>query len=196
MAEEEEEDPKQQVADVISQRSGNSGVKKLIGLSLVAALMVGVAAFAGSKMGRASSTPATTQATDHPESEQADAYKEPKGHGAEPAKLSPGSSAYYDLEPIIVNLDEPRLARYIRASIVLSIKPENHKKVSNLIEQRKPELKSFLTVYLAGCTLEDVRGPKNLNRIRREILNAFNDQLFPGTKPLIDEVLFKEFAVQ
>jgi flagellar basal body-associated protein FliL len=100
------------------------------------------------------------------------------------------------MEPTIVNLDEPRLARYIRASIVLAVRGENFKAVSELVDKKKPELKSWLTVYLAGCSLEDVRGPKNLNRICREVREAFNEQLWPGGKPLIEKVLLKEFAVQ
>jgi len=103
---------------------------------------------------------------------------------------------YYDFEPIVVNLDEPRLARYIRVTITLAIRKENASAVVALLEKRKPELKNWLTVFFASCTLEEVRGAPNLNRLRREILDNFSQQLWPEQKPLINHVLFKEFAVQ
>jgi flagellar basal body-associated protein FliL len=103
---------------------------------------------------------------------------------------------YIDFEPITVNLNEPRLARYVRATVTLALKEDSEKAAAAAIEKKKPELKNYLTVYLAGCTLEDVRGPRNLNRIRREMQDALNDQLWPDGKGLIDHVLFKEFAVQ
>jgi flagellar basal body-associated protein FliL len=57
-------------------------------------------------------------------------------------------------------------------------------------------LKNWLTIYLSSQTIEDIGGDKNLRRIQSQILDAFNERLFPNTKPKIKEVLFKEFAVQ
>jgi len=102
---------------------------------------------------------------------------------------------YKDFEPITVNLDEPRLARYIRATITVAVLPDDLDKVSSLIDDKMPVLRDWLTVYLASCTLDDVRGAANLNRIRREVLDAFNQQLWPDQKPKIHDVLFKEFTV-
>lgn len=103
---------------------------------------------------------------------------------------------YVDFEPITANLDEPRLARYIRATIILCIRSKDREVALERINKKKKELRNWLTVYLNGLTLEDVRGSKNLNRIRREIQEACNQQLWPKRRPLIDHVLFKEFAVQ
>lgn len=105
---------------------------------------------------------------------------------------------YIDFEAITANLNEPRLARYIRSTITLAIRNKDHGQVFELLDtkNRKKELRNWLTVYLSGLTLEDVRGPKKLNRIRREIQESFNQQLWPNRRPLIDHVLFKEFAVQ
>jgi flagellar basal body-associated protein FliL len=102
---------------------------------------------------------------------------------------------YYDFEPIIVNLDEPRLARYIRATITVAIKPTSEEAAKAMLDKHKPELKNWLTLYFSSCTLDSVRGATNLNRLRREILDAFSQQLWPDQKPLIDHVLFKEFGV-
>jgi flagellar basal body-associated protein FliL len=103
---------------------------------------------------------------------------------------------YYDFEPIIVNLDEPRMARYVRVSITLAIKGENAEAAKAILERRKPELKNWLTVFFASCTIEEARGSANLNRLRREILDNFSQQLWPDQPSMINHVLFKEFAVQ
>lgn len=107
-----------------------------------------------------------------------------------------GQFAYYDMQAITVNLYEPRLARYLRTTLTLAFRPENYEAGTEMIQKKLPELRSWLTVYLSGCTLEDVRGPKNLNRIRREIHDSFNRQLWPDNKPLIEKVFLKEFVVQ
>ncbi|RPI58247.1 MAG: flagellar basal body-associated FliL family protein [Planctomycetaceae bacterium] len=103
---------------------------------------------------------------------------------------------YYDFGPIVVNLDERKMIRYVRVTVILSIRKENWSDAKEILEKKKPELKSWLNVYFAGCTLEDVRGPKNLNRIRQEIAESINDQLWHNSKPLVDEVLFGDIAIQ
>jgi hypothetical protein len=44
--------------------------------------------------------------------------------------------------------------------------------------------------------VEDTRGEKNLRRMQVQISDAFNEGLFPNTKPRIKRVLFKEFSIQ
>jgi flagellar basal body-associated protein FliL len=184
MAEEEEKE----VAQTIKKSGGLSPKLKVVIVVGLAVAIIGISAAVGGFMARsatAAAAPAQASQTTQPAEEPA----------AGEAK-SDVQYTYYEMEPTIVNLDEPRLARYIRASIVLAVKGENFKAVSELVDKKKPELKSWLTVYLAGCSLEDVRGPKNLNRICREVREAFNEQLWPGGKPQIEKVLLKEFAVQ
>jgi len=103
---------------------------------------------------------------------------------------------YKDLEPITVNLDEPRLARYVHATITLAIPEEEFAAAAPAIDAKMLVLRDWLTVYLASLTLDEVRGPASLNRMRREILDAFNQELWPDQKPKIRKVLFKEFAVK
>lgn len=116
---------------------------------------------------------------------------------APPKPLEPALDdfSYYELEPITVNLDEPRMARYIRMAVTLAFRNEDLNQASKALELRKPELKSMLTEHLVGCTIEDVRGKQNFNRLRREIQDKFNERIWPD-KPLIHHVIFKEFAVQ
>jgi flagellar basal body-associated protein FliL len=64
------------------------------------------------------------------------------------------------------------------------------------LDEKKPIITNWLTVYLASLSLGDIRGESNLKRIQSQILDAFNEKLFPDSKPKIKNILFKEFAVQ
>lgn len=104
---------------------------------------------------------------------------------------------YYDLEPVVANLDSPGVTRYVRVTLTLEINPQiSAKKGTALIEEKKPLLTNWLTIYLAGLNLEEIRGDRNLKRVQSEILDAFNEKLFPDAKPQLKRVLFKEFAIQ
>ncbi len=104
---------------------------------------------------------------------------------------------YYHLEPVIANLDVDDVTRYVKASLTLEVSSEVDEKNGRVfIDEKKPILTNWLTVYLASLGLEDIRGDSNLKRIQSQVLDAFNEKLFPDSKPKIMSVLFKEFAVQ
>ncbi len=104
---------------------------------------------------------------------------------------------YYDLDPVVASLNEPSVTRYVRASLTLQISAQlDQSDGIALLDQKKPILINWLTVYLSGLTLDDIRGDKNLRSIQSIILESFNDQLFPDSKPQIKQVLIKEFPVQ
>jgi flagellar basal body-associated protein FliL len=104
---------------------------------------------------------------------------------------------YYDLEPVVANLNEPSVTRYVSASLTLQMSSElEQKEGTELLDKNKPILINWLTVFLSGLCLEDIRGDKNLKSIQVKICEAFNDQLFPDSKPQIKQVLIKGFPVQ
>jgi flagellar FliL protein len=104
---------------------------------------------------------------------------------------------YYDLEPVIANLDEPGVTRFVRVTLTLELSAElDQKKSVAFIQEKTPLLKNWLTIYLAGQSLENIRGDRNLRRVQSEILDYFNEKLFPDAKSQIKQVLFKEFAIQ
>jgi flagellar basal body-associated protein FliL len=104
---------------------------------------------------------------------------------------------YFDLDPVVANLDEPGVTRYIRVTLTLEVDQEiDKKKGEEFLKEKKPILTNWLAIYLAGLGLDDIRGNKNHMRIQSQILDAFNEKLFPGAKPQIKHILFKEFAVQ
>jgi flagellar basal body-associated protein FliL len=104
---------------------------------------------------------------------------------------------FYDLEPVVANLNVPGATRYVRAALTLEMSSKVDKEKGLVfLEEKKPLLTSWLTVYLASLSLEDIRGDGNLKRIQSQILDAFNEELFPDSKPHIKHILFKEFAIQ
>lgn len=104
--------------------------------------------------------------------------------------------AYYDFDLPPINLNVARLNRYIKATVTLAMRQDDSEQTVPLLEKRNVELKNWLMTYMAGLTLEEVQGQKNIQRIQREIRDAINEQLWPDRRPRIEQVLFKEFAVQ
>jgi flagellar basal body-associated protein FliL len=122
-----------------------------------------------------------------------------KGEGSKSEKVGvkEGEAWFFNLDPVVANLDEPGATRYIRTAFTLEMSPElNAEKGAALLEQKKPLIANLLTIYLAGLNIETTRGDKNLKRIQLELCDTFNEQLFPESKPMVKRVLIKEFAVQ
>jgi flagellar basal body-associated protein FliL len=176
-----------------------SDKKSLIGRLLpwiVMVVVVGVCAGAGFGLGRlfaGSRAPEAAESDSKPdESTQARDLKADD----DSAKDSKGVW-YYDLEPVVANLNEPRVTRYVRASLILEMSSDlDKKKGTALLDAKKPVLINWLFVHLSSLSLEDIRGDENLKRIQSRICEAFNEELFPDSKPQIKQILIKEFPVQ
>jgi len=113
------------------------------------------------------------------------------------AENSKGIWYYNDLEPVAANLNVPNATRYVRVTLTLELSSElDEVKGRKLLDAKKPALKNRLTLYLASLSIEDCTGTKNLMRIRSEILDAFNQELFPDSKPQIRKIYLKEFVIQ
>jgi flagellar basal body-associated protein FliL len=104
---------------------------------------------------------------------------------------------YYDLDPVVANLNEPSVTRYVRASLTLEMSSDmDVEKGVVFLDEKKPILINWLTVYLSSLALEDIRGDKNLRSIQSQVCDAFNEKLFPDSQSQIKQVLIKEFPVQ
>ncbi|MCK5565974.1 MAG: flagellar basal body-associated FliL family protein [Planctomycetes bacterium] len=108
-----------------------------------------------------------------------------------------GKSWQYDLESVVANLDEPGVTRYLRATITLKLSDEMDPEQGMLfMDEKALELRDWLTTYIAGLSLERIRGSRNQIRIKKEIRDHYNEILFPETKPFVVGIFFKDFAVQ
>ena len=160
---------------------------------VIMGVIVVVLAGSGFVLGRLFAKPGRPEASESIQEDSSVQAQESKSDDS--SKASKGTW-FYDLEPVVASLDEPSLTRYVRATITLEINsalPE--KEGMALIEKKKPVLTDWLAIYLASLTLEDARGGKNQKRIQAEILDNFNEVLFPDAKGQIKRILFKEFAV-
>jgi len=102
-----------------------------------------------------------------------------------------------EFDPVLANLDEPGVTRYVRVTVTLEMSPElDEVKGREFLGTKKMLVRDWLTTYLAGLGLEDVRGSRNLNRIKKDVLEECNKLLFPKGQPFVERIFFKEFAVQ
>ena len=190
---EQQEKPEKQEA----KKSEAGDKKSLIGRLLPKIILAVVLLFfagAGFTLGRmfaGSSTPQNPGDSQQDQSAQVEKL-EAKGSADDAQK-----TWYYDLDPVIANLDVADVTRYVRASLILEVSSEvDEKKGTAFLDEKKPILTNWLTVYLASLGLDDIRGDSSLKRIQSQVLDAFNEKLFPDSKPKIKHILFKEFAVQ
>lgn len=175
------------------------GKKSFIGRFLpwiIMGAVVAVSAGAGFGLGRLLAGPGAPPASEaDPQADQTDETQD-----LSPDEGSAGDSDkvwYYDLDPVIANLNEPGVSRYVRASFTLEMSAEtDQKKGAAFLDEKKPILTDMLFVYLSGLSLRDVQGDKNLKSVQSRIRELFNERLFPDSKPQIKRVLIKEFPVQ
>jgi len=176
-------------ADKSDEKTSGDGIVPWI----IMAVVVVICAGAGLGLGRL----LAGQAAETAESSQQNQSDETEDLKADDDSTTDSQNWYYDLEPVVANLDVPGVTRYVRVAITLDVSSEiNQKKGNAFFEEKKPLLTNWLTIYLASLGIEDIRGDKNLKRIQSQILDAFNERLFPDAKPQIKHILFKEFAIQ
>ena len=161
---------------------------------VITALIVVVLAGAGFAVGRLFGTRGRAQTVAAAEPARTG---EPVDQRVTGASKAADEGWFYDLDPVVANLNEPGVTRYARVALTLEVNGKApQKETAAALDQKKPLMKHWLTLYLANQTLEAVRGEKNLLRMQAQILDGFNQALFPNTKPQIQHILFKEFAIQ
>jgi len=101
------------------------------------------------------------------------------------------------IDPIVVNLNEGRLTRYLRVSIILSVEDLQKTIASAALTEIDPTIKDWLYSFLSDKTLDDIRGQDNQQKLRVEIQAGINSQLKSAGYPeYAKAVLFNEINVQ
>jgi flagellar basal body-associated protein FliL len=189
----QEDSKEEKPQDKTQEKTSSGGILHWI-IMAVAILLLAGAGFLSGRLFSDSGTPETAESSQQNLTTQEDSTK-----AEVPDLVGSGSQKvwYYDLEPVVANLDEPGVTRYVRATLILEMSSEvDAKKAVVFLEEKKPILMNWLTIYLASLNLNSIRGDRNLKRIQSQILDGFNERLFPDAKPRIKHILFKEFAVQ
>jgi flagellar basal body-associated protein FliL len=160
-------------------------------IMFVVVVLFGIAGFTLGRFLTGSHTPKTDEHSQEDEPAQVEYLR------AEGSATNSQRAWYYDLEPVVANLDEPGVTRYIRVFITLEISPKVDKvKGIAFFDEKRPVLTNCLNIYLASLNLDDIKGDRNLKRIQSQLLETFNEKLFPDTESQIKQILFKEFAIQ
>ena len=195
----DEDDVKNQEQQAQQDSKETSGDKKGPRPSILLIIIIIVAitcAGAGFGLGRLFGSPSTAETAQSAK----DKSTEPVDLTANTLDLTDGKSKgswYYHLDPVVANLNEPSVTRYVRVTIIMELDAQiDKKKGTAFLEEKKPLLTNLLTIYLASLSLEEIRGDKSLKRIQSQLVDNFNEKLFPDAKPQVKRILFKEFAVQ
>ncbi len=161
---------------------------------IVPVVVAAACSAAGFGLGRLLAGPGSSEAG---EQDQQNKTTAEQSADAEESPQDDRNPWYYDLEPVVANLDEPGVTRYVRVALTLEFGPEfNQEKATDLLEEKVPLLRNWLTIYLASQSIENLRGDKNLRRVQAQILDAFNEKLFGNGRSRVRKILFKEFAIQ
>lgn len=105
--------------------------------------------------------------------------------------------AYVTFGPILVNLAEGRLTRYLKVSLALQVDKQSADTVKETVgASRKAVFRNWLIIRLSDLKLEDVKGTSAVNRLRSEIKTGFNKLLSQYCEARVKDVLFEEFSIQ
>lgn len=104
--------------------------------------------------------------------------------------------AYIEFDEITVNLSEPRFSKFLKMNFSLQVGKSQLEEVQKLVDDREVVLKNWIQINLSEKTTEDINGKFGRNRIRREMLDYFNEVLFDDGVERVQDVLFSEFFVQ
>jgi flagellar basal body-associated protein FliL len=97
---------------------------------------------------------------------------------------------------IVANLLSPNQNRYLKLRITLVTDKAEEKHLTELLKKQSSVLRNALFTYLAGRTVEDIRGTAGVNRVRRELLDEFNRLLYPEGSEKVRDLLFDDFTTQ
>jgi flagellar basal body-associated protein FliL len=68
--------------------------------------------------------------------------------------------------------------------------------MTELLTKHKASLKSKMISHIASKEIKDVSGSVGVNRLQRELLEKFEDVLYPDGHGHVRGVLFEEYVIQ
>ena len=190
MADENKEKNKEK--DSKKDESKGSSFSLMTILIIVGAVVLSSVLGAGLSFILTKKTPKTANAA----TEEQQVEPEKKKDDKKSEVVDENASWYFDMDPIVANLDVPGVTRYVRVALTMELTFDPAGEGAPAFEEKLPVLNNWLTIYLSSLSIEDIRGGKNLKRMQAQILDNFNQILYPDEKPCIKQVLFKEFAIQ
>ncbi|HET9626311.1 MAG TPA: flagellar basal body-associated FliL family protein [Kofleriaceae bacterium] len=112
-----------------------------------------------------------------------------EAHHAEADPSSEVTGLVADLDPFIVNLDEPGISRYLKITLELELMPKVPEEV---IAKNKQLIRDTVLSHLSGLHVKDTLGAEAKDKIRTDLMAKLT-KLFPDK---IRRMFFQEFVVQ
>jgi flagellar basal body-associated protein FliL len=103
----------------------------------------------------------------------------------------PSTGKMYNLESIIVNLDDAGLRRYLKITMHFEIKNDE---IAALLNENRVTVIDKLIVILSSKKLDEIGGYEQKTQLKREIRDEMNVLL--NVKDAVQQVYFSEFMVQ
>jgi flagellar protein FliL len=96
----------------------------------------------------------------------------------------------FSLDSFIVNLDDPKLRKYLRITIDLEIIDD---KSIPTVQARLPQIRDSILTILPSKRYEEITTVEGKNALRAELIGCINE--FFG-RELITNIYFSEFVIQ
>jgi flagellar basal body-associated protein FliL len=95
------------------------------------------------------------------------------------------------IDPFVANLNEPGTSRYLRTTFELEMVDQA---AIDAFNKNKSKTRNKVLTYLASLSVAETRGEKNLEKIRRDVIQRINEEL--GGEEKVLNLFFKDFVVQ
>lgn len=104
--------------------------------------------------------------------------------------------AFIPFGSVTVNLEEARFARFLRLDFQLQVAKSQKSDIEQQVKDKEVVFKNWIQIHLAEKSTDDLKGTFGRNRVRREMQDFFNQELFDDGIERIQDVLFEEFHIQ
>ena len=107
-----------------------------------------------------------------------------------PVAAEPEVGQTFDLDPFVVNLNEPGGKRYLKAKMGLEFIKED---VRLEMTARLPQLRDIILLYLCSKTLEEVQSVDGKIELKNALITRVNQVLKTGK---VRNIYFTQFVIQ
>ncbi len=179
MAKKDDENTNEEGQKTKPEKSGGSPLVVIL-LALNMLLVAGVGAYVVFFGGIGQ---APEKANDTVEAEQTEESDEKKDTGVTIGPI-------VEMQPFLVNLDEPGTNRYLKASIQLELDGPNGQTEA---QTRQVPLRDLIITYLSSLNYSQTQGVVNKEIIRTSMIKQINEVLRQGK---VNNLYFTEFVIQ
>ena len=106
------------------------------------------------------------------------------------AEVDPTNYIMAEMQPFVVNLNEPEGTRYLKLNLTVRLRSEEVTKRFGLL---KPAVRDRFVTHLTSLALKDVRTSEKKAELREALVELANEVLPRGS---VLEVYFTDFVVQ